>query len=684
MSFFGDETHRHMWPSGERLRSLGRAVLMLGMSFLVFFPLLPSMPSSELDSSWKMALNVAWARSFEFPRAMVFTFGPYAFLATWQYHPDTYTALALSSVFLGAVLFMLLRHVDLGPKRGSRVYFILICLVASGYTNSPDVRFLCFPFLLLVAAAQLAHSEAGDRDGAPPFGAPVVLYLTAFSLGMICLVKATYAVDIGVVGILSMTALYATGRRFMAAAIFMSFAFGLTVFWLIAGQSLADLPRFFFDQAQLATGYVDAMASGYGLPDFYFKHFPQLAPHLEAMPGLSLLPLLLFLLSMIPLAIAIKRNLRAPTVGKCAVVIGMAVILFISFKEGFIRDDPWHAMTAPEVLLILPWCWPDDRAEFWRRAQTRTAVVLVTLFMVLYPHALDLRAKADDLGHLLYCSNRGPIVCPFQSDWLEKTYQLSLARIRAHARLPKVNGTVDVYTIRQSLAIANGFRWDPRPIPQSYSAYTPALARMNAEHLLGAKAPNGVLFALEPIDGRLPTLADGPSWPILLTRYHVSWLGNLERPSGPVPIAYLVHNAVSQRIEVTRTLLLAGTAQLGQRVYLPPSSHVLFAKIDLHPNAIGSLAKVLFRLPLLYINFVFPGGRVQRYRFIPGMARSGFVISPLVSNAIEFTALQNLKVRQSSWARRPIAFWITVKNDSRLMWNDAVTIQISRLRELHE
>ncbi len=619
------------------------------------------MPSEALDPSWKLALNEAWARGLDFTQSAIFTYGPYAFLSAQQYHPATYPALLICSAFLGAVLFLLLRHIELGSQGRLYVFFILACLIASEYTSAPDVRFLCLAFLLLVAAAMPSPSEASGGDLPLLFSAPVVLSLGAFSLGLICLVKATYAVHSGIVGVLGLTALCATGRRLQAVAILVSFAVGLALFWVIAGQPLAELPRFFLTQSQVTAGYSDAMRGG----------------------GSLILPAL-FLLAAVPVAMTIRRELRAPTIGKYAVAISMAVTLFIGFKEGFVREDDWHALIAAEVLLILPWCWPSDRVDFWRKAQAAAAGLIVLVFLVAFPSALDLQGKAAEFGQVLHCSDSGPLVCPIRSGWLEKTYELSLRAIRGHMPLGRVQGTVDVYTVRQSLAIANGFRWDPRPLGQSYTAYTPALAWMDAEHLLGARAPEGILFALEPIDHQLPTLADGPSWPILLTRYALYWVAVPSRVAGEIPVAYVTHKPDSQRFTVARTQLLVQTAELGQKVDLPPSTDVLFARIDLRPNAFGRAAEALFRVPVVYINLLFPGGRVERYRFVPGMGRAGFIISPAVTDAGQFAALEDLQVRPALAARRPIAFWLSGAAGSRLVWTDAAAVDISALRERRE
>ena len=645
-------------PAVESAWARVRSALVLGLSILVFFPLFPSMPAAGLDPSWRMALNEAWARGFDFAQAMVFTYGPYAFLSTEQYQPNTYPVLLVSALFLGSVLFLLLRNIELGSKGKSRVFVILLCLIASGYTRAPDVRFLCYAFLLLVSAGGQTRAEVVDADRPPFLRTPVILNLASFSLGLICLVKGTYAVEIGVMGALSMVALYTGGRRILAPGILLSFVTGLVLFWLIAGQPLGELPRYFLDQAQVAAGYGPAM----GL-------------------GGNFLPPALFVLSSAPLAIVIKRDLQPPTVGKYVVAIGMVITLFLGFKEGFVREDDWHVMIAAETLFVLPWCWHSDRADVWRKVQASMAGLTVLAFVLMYPTVLDLQAKAAGMGQFLHCLDRGPIDCPLRPKRLNEVYDLSLARIRALAPLPKVQGTVDVYTVGQYLAIANGYQWDPRPVGQSYSAYSPALALMNAEHLTGAKAPDGVLFALETIDGRLPTLADGPSGPILLSQYSAQWLAAPARPYSGIPIAYLKRKSDLSRIAVSGQQLLETTAGLGHRVDLPASGEVLFAKIDIQPNLYGRFEDVLLRGSELYIDFLFPGGRVERYRFIPGMARAGFVISPVVTSATQFVALQDLTVPPALSARRPIAFWLSGPPSAQMMWTNVAVIRISELRE---
>jgi hypothetical protein len=69
---------------------------------------------------------------------------------------------------------------------------------------------------------------------------------------------------------------------------------------------------------------------------------------------------------------------------------------------------------------------------------------------------------------------------------LERKFEESLAAIRAHPPLPSLSGTTDIYSVGQSALLANRLEWSPRPIFQSYVAYTPALQERNARYLEGA------------------------------------------------------------------------------------------------------------------------------------------------------------------------------------------------------
>ncbi len=257
---------------------------------------------------------------------------------------------------------------------------------------------------------------------------------------------------------------------------------------------------------------------------------------------------------------------------------------------------------------------------------------------------------------------------------LERAYDQALADIRARYPLPPLAGPTDIYSVGQSVLLANGLDWAPRPVFQSYSAYSPSLERENAAHLKGEGAPENILFSIEPIDSRLPALEDGLSWPALLSDYQVTELRS--------QLAQLHSSvAVLRRREERTDALFAGARVavgnygLGQQIVLPSEFSALWANIDLEPTLLGRLIAFAFRPPLLRIVFRFPGGREEAYRYISTMGRPGFLLSPVIQDTPQFVAL-GLPGARLHMERVPISFRIEGTKGTGLLWEHALSLEL--------
>src|SRR5262249_34379829 len=101
---------------------------------------------------------------------------------------------------------------------------------------------------------------------------------------------------------------------------------------------------------------------------------------------------------------------------------------------------------------------------------------------------------------------------------LQLDLEHQLESMRDKADLPKIRAVVggdaiDALNLDQDAAVLNGLNYKPHPVFQNYSAYTPALQRLNAE-FFKSKPPQYLLWRTGSIDGRFPTLDDGE---VLLT-----------------------------------------------------------------------------------------------------------------------------------------------------------------------
>jgi hypothetical protein len=150
---------------------------------------------------------------------------------------------------------------------------------------------------------------------------------------------------------------------------------------------------------------------------------------------------------------------------------------------------------------------------------------------------------------------------------------------------------------------------------------------MNANHLFDKSAANTLLFRVQPIDGRFPALEDGLSWPVILRLYGLK--------SFEADYAILTRKTGS--IEKPEfALLKRGKALLGEAIPVDATSENIFAEIDVRPSVLGRLANVLFASPQLRIAVTMASGVTKEYRFVPGMAKTKFLLSPVVDTTSDF------------------------------------------------
>jgi len=583
--------------ASRRWEKLSAALVLLGCAVAVI-PFAPSFPAADLDGGWKFAVNAAVGQGLAFGRDLIFTFGPYASVYTLNYHPATDRLDMVASLLLAVALAAGL--VALTPDRGRWRAMLLALLLSLLLLRDP--LFFVTPLVFLAVVARVVAIRGPPARRLIGVGA---LLVTA--LALLPLIKGTFvasaAVGLGLGGLL----LLVRGRWHLAVAAGVVFLAAMMAFWLSAGQALADLPLFFAAQGLIVSGYTEAMS---------------LPGPLWQVGVFAAVALALLLLNLGP---AVRAGLPG-----LAVLAGAAMLLLLAFKGGFVRQDVHVATAAGSLGLIAGMLAVANRGL----APALGLVVGLAGWGVL-EHSVDglgprralLRvettyrdAAAGALDRL-----RGGAA-------LRKNYADALAQIRAGHRLPPLTGSSDIYSAGQSILLAYGLPWSPRPVLQSYSAYSPALEEDNARHLMGQSAPQNVLIALDSIDNRLPALEDGLSWLPLLARYEATALQG--------DMAILRHSAATapSALGPRQPPLRHG---LGEAVPLDRLGDApLWAEIDVRPTLLGRALAALFRPPPLSIVMRLTNGRTVAFRYVPGMGRAGFVISPLVGSAAQLLTLQ--------------------------------------------
>jgi DNA-binding beta-propeller fold protein YncE len=219
-----------------------------------------------------------------------------------------------------------------------------------------------------------------------------------------------------------------------------------------------------------------------------------------------------------------------------------------------------------------------------------------------------------------------------------RSYDAYAAGLRAGA-FPNLDmhGSADVYPVSQTLAMPPGLTCRPRPIFQSYSAYTPRLAEINAAHLRSDRAADHILFDVWTIDGRFAAQDDSLSWPELLTRYDTT---------GMAGKYILMEKSVTPR-QYQLTPISETMAGFDQAIDVPSmTGGPIWVTIDIRPSFWGNVMAMLYRPPRVSLTLFTRSGQAHGGRLLPADARAGFLLSPVIENGQSFLALASTNWQQ--------------------------------------
>lgn len=610
--------------------------ILLITSLAVFVPLFPQMPSIGLDPSWKFGMNEAVANGFAIGKTIIFTFGPYAGIYTKVFHPETDLLILAASIYF-SISFTLAAYLNFYNSIWYTKAILLVIISGLLYLSDP----ILFFYPLLIATYVIKECKTQTKINYFDLKQIFILSIMFAPLGLLSLVKGSGLISS--VAVISLSSLMLLRRHFWieTATVWITPIVSLFVFWKISGQLSVDLIYYLSNSFQIISGYSEAMSIN-GNP-------------YEPM---------LYVLSVL-LIIKILFNYKTDNYfEKIILLLLYCSMLFLAFKAGFVRHDG-HAIIASTFLLI-------TSLLVTRFTDVRRSLILIIVSSStwVYIDASHVKTSTfsilENIKRSFSVASHGIYYRLVYPNEIKEKYEFSLNKIRQQTPIPILKGSTDIYSYDQSLLIASGNEWNPRPVFQSYSAYTQALAAVNKDHLLGATRPDNILLKIQPIDGRFPSLDDGSSWPVLFTNYEPSFFTN----------GFLVLHARDIVRPPDLKLIESGIYRFGESITIPKSEDPLYFKTTIRKSIIGLLVSTLFKVSELDISIELINGDTRKYRLVSEMANSGFIVSPLIVNAEEFSRVyENIDDLSTS-----VITSIKI-SASRFpfLWNDKFQIELSKV-----
>jgi hypothetical protein len=322
-----------------------------------------------------------------------------------------------------------------------------------------------------------------------------------------------------------------------------------------------------------------------------------------------------------------------------------ALSLFAVWKYGMAREDYYHALTylyfiVASMILFLIY-----------NHQKRTINIPV-VFVALVLFAANMKNVENPQPLVINYSGIGNFIRFVSSfrqikEASEKQNTLNIVsnRLPETVRNQIGNASIDIYPWDYTIIAANQLNWSPRPVIQSYAAYTSWLDKKNAIHFRSSNAPEYFIFGLNNITSDL----NGGKLVSIDNRYLLNDepLTMIELIRNYLRIYYdenfLVYQKRVQPLEVNSELTKTQSSGWNEWIAVPNDTNRLIRlKVHIDRSFLGKAKSFLYKDELYYMYFKTADGSILKYRIVPQNAEDGIWISPFYTSAGNYSPSETI------------------------------------------
>jgi len=580
------------------------------------WPMIP--PGSGLDPSWVIGINMALLENLQFGKDIVFTFGPLGFLWTpvlidynlWSL--SLFFCIFFHILFIGSI-FLLLRKL---PARW--YHYIMLIPILIFAVPSPDFKLPITALIFIYTIILSTKSNWKDL---------VWLILLGFLLSIASLIKFNmFLISTSIILASFLTFTLARKGSKYGICLLLSYFIFLISLWLIGGQDTSNLIGYLLNGIEISSGYTAAMAIQ--------------GPSWHVYVGL------ISILSLVLLFIYSVRENKRNTLFFLLLNLG---ILFSAFKYGFVRHDLHILCFFRVYLLFFGLFLIITPQEISKTKKISYSIISLNTFMILIlMFSIYLVAPWILNDNIMTKSSSYGLAASFLTNptLFHETVESHKERIRKDYPLGQqiveyIDGkAVDIFPWDIALCWAYNFNWYPRPVFQSYSAYTQHLDKINSKHFTANSSPQAILYAYKSIDGRYPLFDEPATFRSILCNY--TYLNK----SGEFIVLKHSINAGKCDSEVTLGTI---KAKIGQIIQIPKYNNgFVFGYIELNYSLLGKIMRILYKPSTAYVQFRFKFKDTtyysKKFRFIPDVAKNGVLLSQYVGNINDLKRIFSGKV----------------------------------------
>ena len=571
--------------TGLLSKLIGGLLILLSIVYLLPYSFYGTL-GSGLDPSWLLALHMAIDAGREFGTEFVFTHGPLGFLSMRLPFASTYYSLIAFDIFFWlSILFVFFTLLRSGLTLKGKLALFLICFLSGYALYFQDIVIALFSLLLFYLFSFLRTEKN------------IWLVLAGINSALIFYNKLNFglAAIACMLGVFAFMAVFEKEWKFSAFATtaYLLFLSGLSLLFSI------DLLSYLRASLEIVSGHNETMA----------LYQADKEPYLWT--ALSLIAIYISCLLL---------NIRQIfSDWRTFLMTGLATgFAFLIYKQSFTRADEhvfifFSFFVVPLALLV---CFTSARLK--KSLSIVFALCVLPVFCFLPSQYFtssklsieEITRKLNGLSTYITTVSAG---LPEDSR-AAKTPKA--AKLPAELLVKIGDSTIDILPWNIAYAYFNKLNYEPRPVPQSYLAYTSYLDNLNRDKYLSGSAPEKLIFAGHCTDYRYCFWDESQTKLAMLSAYE----------SKSIHKQHILLEKRKERLKVSVIQEKSYNLELGKWHKLEKSDGLLYGKFTVDYSLLGKLSSMFFQTPSLKVSFRTSRRRKHTFRTARPILSTGVLI----------------------------------------------------------
>ena len=555
----------------------------------------------SLDPSWVVALNYVKEKGIYWGSDFAFTYGPLGQLLTragWGENKFIFLFFDIF-IFINYFLLFFTSFVRSKLKIVTSVIILSICLMSPLWVGSSNslvlMTFLVFWISLSIEDNKWSYYTLQVLI-------IVILFYSKFNTGLIAIPLFYSGIIYNLISQKTdKTKLIITSISPILLIVLLSFSFNV------------DLLNYITSGFEIIKGYNDVMFLTNQLQGSY-----------------TIAVFIIFLLSIIFLVNSILINKNS--LFKTGILFFLFLTsIFVLYKQAFVRADINHIKDFFVFLPLLIFTNKELHTDV-KNVTLNILTLLVILFSGYYFYNnfdknFNIKTKLNKSDYTNAFSN---FTNKSGLNIYENNYPLPKEVLQKIGR-----NSVDIFPWNIQLLLENKLNYLPRPVIQSYTAYTPKLEELNFNHYNSKKGPEFVIFDYASIDGRYPLYDESKTHLILMKNYDV--VSSFEYDSRNLLLL--------QRKKAFKPISFFKTKEYAMYITSPLKiEDNIYYEVSLYNSLTGKIKSTIKHAPEINIEIITQQGQIMKYKSSKLLLQSGLFSSYFINGTSDFISLNQNQI----------------------------------------